>query len=138
MAVRFWQWFGGCVVFALVPFALEYLVARSYGRPVGIVDVFGNADLCLAASLLSCAGTLNLYLSVRSSPTEGVGLFLMTLTVAVFSLGYYAAVTRTFPDNAGADAFSVACVSGMIYLAAIIFSWFGRRVAEQGRAYGPR
>ena len=97
MAVRFWQWFGGCVVFALIPFGLRFVVARSYGQGVTIVDVFGNADLCLAASLLSCAGVLDLFMSLRRTQTEGVGLLLVTLTTAVFAIGYYAAASRTFP-----------------------------------------
>jgi hypothetical protein len=138
LAVRFWQWAGVCFVFAGVPFALKFIVARSYGQRVNLVDVFGNADLCLLASLLSCAGLLELYLSIRRTQTEGAGLFIMTLAVAIFAIGYYAAVSRTFPNPAEAGASGVAWVSAITYLLAIVFSWFIKQVVEQGRLYGPR
>lgn len=138
MAVRFWQWFGVCLVFAVIPFILKFIVARSYGQDIRLVDVFGNADLCLVASLLSCAGLLELYLSIRSTQTEGAGLFIMMLAVAVFAIGYYAAVSRAFPNPSEAGAFGVAVVSGTTYVLAVIFSWFSKQVVEQGRLYGPR
>ncbi len=138
MAARFWQWFGVCVVFAVIPFVLKFIVARSYGQNVRLVDVFGNADLCLVATLLSCAGLLDLFLSIRMTQTEGAGVFIMTLAVAVFAIGYYAAVSKVLPNPAEADAFDVTVVSGVTYVLAVIFSWFSRQIAEQGREYGPR
>lgn len=133
---RFWQWFGVSVIIAAIPFLLKILVARSYGEATGIVVVLGNGDFCLMSSLLASSGLLELFLARRRESTEAAGLFLLTLATAIFSIGYYAAVSKAFPNPQTADSFSVTVLSGAIYIVAVFCSWFSARVAEQGRMYG--
>lgn len=127
---------GVCLVFAGTPFLLKYLVLRSYGQDVGLSGIFGNGELCLMASLLSCSALLELFLARRSSNTEAGGLFVLTLGIAIFAIGYYAAVSRAFPNPQSANEWSVTAVSGATYVMAIVLSWLAGKVAEQGRMYG--
>jgi uncharacterized membrane protein YhaH (DUF805 family) len=132
----FWQWFGVCFIFAATPFALKFVVGRSYGESAGALAILGNGDLCLMSSLLSCSALLELFLARRRDSTEAAGLFLITLAIAIFSIGYYAAVSKAFPNPQTADSLAVAVLSGATYLSAVTCSWFSGRVADQGRAYG--
>lgn len=137
MPARFWQWLGGSLVFAAVPFLLKALVLLSYGEPAGPFTILGNGDLALAASILSSSALLTLYLIDKRNTADKTSFFIATVAVSLIAIGYYGAVSKAFPNPRAADDASVTLVSIIVYLFASISSWYSLRIAEEERTNDP-
>lgn len=136
MSARFWKWLGGSFAFAAIPFVLKGMVLWSYGEPTGFFTILGNGDLALAASILSSSALLTLYLIDKRDTADKTGFFIATVMVSSIAIGYYAAVSKAFPNPRAADDMSVTLVSSVLYLIAAISSWYSLRLAEEERSRG--
>jgi hypothetical protein len=137
---RLWKWSAFSVGFALVPFALKALAALSYDIEEGfwafVLALFGRGgrgDLSLMAMVLTCSALGDLFLLDRRNSGDRLGLFIVTVLVAVVAVGYYASVSSDFPNPRSPNNVVVAVISGAIYLAAVVSSWYCVRVSEQER-----
>lgn len=131
----FWRWFGACFALAAVPFLLKGLGLFVYEEPSGFFLILGNADLALAASILSSSAALDLYLINGRSQTDKSSVFLLALLTSLIGAGFYGIASEASPGGRSADDGLVTLVSAVVYCLAALASWFSLRVAEEVRDY---
>jgi hypothetical protein len=131
----FWRWFGACFAPAAVPFVLKWLGLLVDGRFVGPFLILGNAELSMAASILSSSAALDLYLISGRSETEKTNVSILALVTALIGAGFYGLASEASPGASTKYDWLVALVSVVVYGLAALASWFSLRIAEEVRAY---
>lgn len=134
----FWRWFGACFALAAVPFLLKFLARFVYEEPSGLFLILGNAELALAASILSSSAALDLYLISGRSQTDKSSVFLLALMVSLIGAGFYGVASGDASEGRSANDMLVTFVSAAVYSVAAAASWFSLRVAEEVRDYDRR